>query len=219
VVFPAEACSNDPSDVCFPCSEPVASFAPSSGTVQEWKFYGGDAGGTLNQINTDSLLVLNCETGERRWHFQTVHHDLWDYDLPAQPVLAKVRRNGKELPALAQVTKTGFVFLFHRLTGEPLFEIEKRPVPKSDIPGEETWPTQSFPLKPPAFARQSMRLKDITDVTPESRKKCLEMVEGAVIDVSLFYPIGEKPTVLFPGLNGGGGASKLHGCAGVYSGW
>src|ERR1700739_3956215 len=83
------------------------------------------------------------------WYFQMVHHDIWAYDMPAQPVLITVRRDGREIPAVAQVTKMGFVFIFDRLTGKPLFPVEERPVPESNVPGEAAWPTQPFPLKPP----------------------------------------------------------------------
>jgi quinoprotein glucose dehydrogenase len=177
-------------------------------TSSSYDFYGGDRKGS--NLFSDSLVALDYRTGRRLWHFQTVHHDLWDYDLPAQPVLVTVRRDGRETPAVVQVTKTGFVFLFHRESGQPLFEIEEQPVPRSEIPGEETWPTQPYPRKPPPFARQSMRREDLTDVTPESRQECLTMVEEAVVDVSMYQPIGEKNRVVFPGLNGGtnwGGAS------------
>jgi quinoprotein glucose dehydrogenase len=171
-------------------------------------FYGGDRKGA--NLFSDSIVALDCKTGERKWHFQTVHHDLWDYDLPAQPVLATVQRDGKEVPAVAQVTKQGFVFVLHRLTGEPLFEVEERPAPKVATPGEQSWPTQPFPVRPAPFARQSMRPDEITDVTPESRAECLAMTEGAVFPSELFPPITDKATVLFPGLNGGanwGGAA------------
>jgi glucose dehydrogenase len=120
-----------------------------------------------------------------------------------------VRRDGEEVPAVAQVTKTGFTFLFHRVTGEPLFEIEERQVPPSEVPGEEAWPTQPFPVKPPPFARQSMTEDELTDVTPESREFCAKLIESAVLG-RFFTPVGLKPTVLFPGTNGGtnwGGAS------------
>jgi len=177
-------------------------------TSSSYDCYGGDRKGS--NLFSDSLVVLDYKTGRRLWHFQTVHHDLWDYDLPAQPVLVTVRRDGREVPAVAQVTKTGFVFLFQRETGRPLFEIEERPVPRSEIPGEETWPTQPYPRKPPPFARQSMSREDLTDVTPESRQECSAMVQDAVVDVAMYRPIGEKNMVVFPGLNGGanwGGAS------------
>jgi glucose dehydrogenase len=164
-------------------------------------FYGGDRHGA--NLFGDSVVALDCKTGKRRWHFQTVHHNLWDYDLPSQPVLVTVRLNGKTVEAVAQATKTGFVFLLDRETGKPLFEVQERRVPKSSIPGEESWPTQPFPVKPPPFARQSMRLDEMTNVTPESRAQCMEMIKDAVVDGRLYDPIGEKPTVMFPGTNGG----------------
>ena len=171
-------------------------------------FYGGDRKGA--NLFGDSIVALDCETGRRKWHYQTIHHDLWDWDLPAQPSLVTVRRDGKQIPAVAQVSKMGFLYLLDRLTGEPLFEIEDRSVPQSDIPGEQSYPTQPFPVRPPPFARQSMTMDDITNVTPESRAECLEMVKDAVVDGPMFRPIGTKLTVMFPGTNGGanwGGAS------------
>jgi quinoprotein glucose dehydrogenase len=169
--------------------------------------FGGDRRGA--NLFADSLLVLEATTGKRVWHFQTIHHNIWDYDLPAQPNLIQVKRGGKLLAAVSQVTKTGFVFLFERETGKPLFPIEERPVPPSEVPGEEAWPTQPHPVRPPPFARQSMRPEELTDVTPESRAFCEKLSEGAVFG-TLFTPIGLKPTILFPGTNGGanwGGAS------------
>ncbi len=170
-------------------------------------FYGGDRQGA--GLFGDSLVALEAATGKRLWHFQTVHHNIWDYDLPAQPNLVTVRRAGKDIPAVAQVTKTGFTFVFDRVTGQPLFDIQERPAPASDVPGEQAWPTQPRPVAPPPYARQSMRPDELTDVTPESRAYCKKLLEGAVLG-DLFTPIGLKPTVLFPGTNGGanwGGAS------------
>jgi glucose dehydrogenase len=164
-------------------------------------FYGGDRKGA--NLFSDSLVALDCETGERRWHFQTIHHDLWDWDLPSQPVLVEVVRNEKNVPAVVQVAKTGFIFVLNRLTGEPLFPIEERPVPPSPIPGEESWPTQPHPVKPPPVARQSITRADITNVTPESRAECLEMIQDAIVEGDVFRPIQEKLTVMFPGTNGG----------------
>lgn len=170
-------------------------------------FYGGDRKGA--NLFGDSLVALNASTGERLWHFQTVHHNLWDYDLPAQPNLVTVQRGGNLVPAVAQVTKTGFTFLFDRVSGKPLFEIVERAVPQTEVTGEQSWPTQPMPVKPPPYARQSMTREELTDVTPESRAYCAKLLEGAVFG-SLYTPIGLKPTVLFPGTNGGanwGGAS------------
>ncbi len=170
-------------------------------------YYGGDRKGA--GLFGDSLVAVDAETGKRLWHFQTVHHNLWDYDIPAQPTLVTVRHEGRMVDAVAQVTKTGFTFLFERTTGKPLFDIVEKPVPASDVPGEAAYPTQPFPVKPAPYARQSFRAEDLTDVTPESRAYCGKLIEGAVFG-SLFTPIGIKPTVLFPGTNGGanwGGAS------------
>ena len=138
-----------------------------------------------------------------------MHHNLWDYDLPAQPLLVQARHGGRSIDAVAQVTKTGFTFVFDRMTGEPLFPIEETPAPPSEVPGEQAWPTQPRPLKPPPYARQKMRPDELTNVTPESRAYCATLVEGAAFG-GIFTPIGLKPTVLFPGTNGGanwGGAS------------
>jgi quinoprotein glucose dehydrogenase len=169
--------------------------------------YGGDRKGA--NLFGDSVVALEAATGKRVWHFQTVHHNLWDYDLPAQPNLINVVRGGKLLPAVAQITKTGFVFVLDRLSGKPLFDVQERPVPKSEVPGEEAWPTQPFPVKPPPFARQSMKRDELTTVTPESRAACEKLIEDAFFG-GLYTPTGLKPTVLFPGTNGGanwGGAS------------
>ncbi len=169
--------------------------------------YGGDRKGS--NLFADSLVALDASTGKRLWHFQTVHHNIWDYDIPAAPTLVTVTRNGKPVAAVAQVTKTGYTFLFDRVTGKPLFDIEEVPVPPSEVPGEKAWPTQPRPVKPPPYARQSMRPEELTNVTPESRAYCAKILEGAVFG-SLYTPIGLKPTLLFPGTNGGanwGGAS------------
>jgi quinoprotein glucose dehydrogenase len=177
-------------------------------TSPAYDFFGGDRGGA--NLFGNSVVALDCATGRRVWHFQTIHHDVWDYDLPAAPVLVTLKRNGKELPAVAQVTKTGFVFVLHRETGEPLFPVEERPFPPSPIPGEKTHPTQPIPVRPPPFARQSMTRAELSDVTPESRRECEAIAEGALLDTSLYMPLGERDQALFPGLNGGanyGGAS------------
>ncbi|MGA2984220.1 MAG: pyrroloquinoline quinone-dependent dehydrogenase [Terriglobia bacterium] len=169
--------------------------------------YGGDRKG--KDLFGNSLAAVDANTGKLVWYYQIVHHDLWDYDLPAQPVLVTVRRNGKLVPGVAQVTKMGMMFLFNRVTGEPLFPIEERKVPASEIAGEETWPTQPFPLKPPPYARQSMSLDEITNVTPESRSECLQIM-GDALPKDIYTPWDSKLIYSFPGDNGGtnwGGAS------------
>ncbi len=163
-------------------------------------YYGGDRAG--QNLFGDCILALDAATGKRLWHFQTIHHDLWDWDLPAQPVLVTIHRDGKAIPAVAQVTKTGFLFVLDRLTGKPLFDVEERPVPQSQVPGEHTWPTQPFPVKPPPYARQTFSFDELTDVTPESRAECQKLIEGATTG-PMFRPIGLEYTVMFPGTNGG----------------
>ena len=169
--------------------------------------YGGERKG--QNLFGDSLVALDARTGKRLWHYQIVHHNLWDWDLPAQPNLVTLNREGKQVPAIAQATKMGFLFVFDRLTGKPLFDVEERPVPASDVPGEEAWPTQPFPVRPPSVARQSMTLEELTTVTPESRAECLRIVENARFG-KMYQPQGLDYTILFPGTNGGpnwGGAS------------
>jgi PQQ-dependent dehydrogenase (methanol/ethanol family) len=177
-------------------------------TSPSYDVYGGDRKGA--NLFGDSVVALDCKSGKMRWYYQTLHHDLWDYDLPAAPVLAEVKRDGKTIPAVAQVTKQGFVFVLDRETGKPLYPVEERPVPKSTLVGEETSPTQPYPVVTPPIARQSMTAAELTNVTPESRAECLANTQGAKLDVKVFDTLGEQDQALFPGLNGGpdyGGAS------------
>ena len=135
-------------------------------------FYGGDRHG--DNLFANCTIALEAKTGKRVWHFQTLRHDLWDHDLPVYPNLVTVTRNGKAIDAVAQVTKTGYVFLFDRETGKPLFDIEEKPVPASDIPGEQASPTQPIPVKPPPFAAQFLDETNITDIGESNRKSVLE---------------------------------------------
>ena len=162
--------------------------------------YGGERKG--RNLFGNALVAVDARTGKRIWHYQMVHHDLWDWDLPAQPLLIPVRRDGKDIPAVAQITKMGFVFVFNRVTGQPLFDIEERRFPASEVPGEETWPTQPVPVKPSSLARQTFSIEEVTDVTPESRAECLEIINNARIG-GFFEPQGLEYTILFPGTNGG----------------
>jgi quinoprotein glucose dehydrogenase len=136
------------------------------------------------------------------WHFQTVHHDLWDYDLPAPPNLITIRKNGKAIDAVAQTTKTGFLFVLDRETGEPLFPIEERKVPASNLPGEEAWPTQPFPLKPLPYARQMMTKDDLTNFSPGSYDSLLKKFNSMRYE-GLFTPPDLKGTLMLPGTRGG----------------
>ncbi len=157
--------------------------------------YGGDRHG--QNLFGDSVVAIEAATGRQRWHFQTLHHNIWDYDLPAQPLLVTVTHRGKPVDAVAQITKTGFVFLLDRDTGKPLFEVRETPVPPSKIPGEAAWPTQPIPVAPPPFARQSMRRDEL-----RPSDFCAEIAREATFG-SLYTPIGPQRTILFPGTNGG----------------
>ena len=165
-----------------------------------YDYYGGDRPGQNLFANT--VLALNGDTGKRIWHFQTVHHDLWDYDIGSQPNLVSLMRNGKRVDAVAQVTKMGFIFVLDRETGEPIFGVEERPVPRSTVPGEHSWPTQPFPVKPPPIARQSIRREELSRVTPDSAEKTARWFEK-VKTGPMYTPPGLEPLLFFPGLNGG----------------
>lgn len=135
-------------------------------------YYGGLRKGA--GLFAESLVCLDANTGKRVWHFQAVHHGLWDYDLASPPNLVTIKVNGRTIDAVAQAGKTGFVYVFDRVTGKPVWPIEERPVPQSDVPGEETSPTQPFPSKPAPIAQQGFTEKDVVDFTPEIRAKGLE---------------------------------------------
>jgi quinoprotein glucose dehydrogenase len=164
-------------------------------------FYGGDRIGANLFANT--LLALDAETGQRVWHFQTVHHDLWDRDLPAAPNLVTVTREAKHVDAVAQITKTGFVFLFDRQSGRPLFPIEERPVPPSNLQGEQAWPTQPFPLEPEPFARQVITEMDLTELSPNARAAALRRFRALRWE-GLYTPPSREGTIVLPGFDGGG---------------
>ena len=164
-------------------------------------FYGGDRVGA--NLFANSLLALDAATGKRIWHFQTVHHDLWDRDLPAAPNLVSVIRDGRRVDAVAQITKSGFVFLFDRTTGAPLFPIEERAMPASDLAGEQAWPTQPIPVKPTPFARQSMTVANVTDLTRAANTAALRRFETLRHD-ALFAPPSVQGSILLPGFDGGG---------------
>jgi quinoprotein glucose dehydrogenase len=164
-------------------------------------FYGGDRAGA--NLFANSLLALDAETGKRLWHFQTVHHDIWDRDLPAAPNLVTVMRDGNRLDAVAQITKSGFVFLFDRESGTPLFPVEERAVPSSDLRGEHAWPTQPFPLKPAPFARQVMSEADLTTISPDAHAEALRRFRRLRSN-GLFTPPSTQGSVVLPGFDGGG---------------
>src|SRR5207249_2991434 len=124
-------------------------------------FYGGFRKGS--NLFSDTVLALDATTGERKWHYQTVHHDLWDYDNPPAPILVTLRNGNTSRDAVVQLTKMGLVFVLDRDTGAPIFPVQEVPVPRSDVPGEETWPTQLIPLKPPPLARLAITEADLTN--------------------------------------------------------
>jgi quinoprotein glucose dehydrogenase len=164
-------------------------------------FYGGARIGANLFANT--LLALDAATGRRIWHYQTVHHDLWDRDLPAAPNLVTVSRDGRRVDAVAQITKSGFVFLFDRASGQPLFPIDERAVPPSDLHGEQAWPTQPIPSKPAPFARQSMTEADLTTLSPGAHDEALRRWRTLRPNV-LFTPPSREGSIVLPGFDGGG---------------
>src|SRR6202022_4458824 len=148
-----------------------------------------------NGLFGETLVCLDAKTGKRMWHFQFVHHGLWDYDIPTTPNLLDITLNGRRIKAVAQVTKQAFTYVFDRVTGQPVWPIEERPVPQSDMPREQTSPTQPFPTKPPAFDRQNISIDDLIDFTPELRAEAIKMVADYKLG-GVFTP----PVV--PGANG-----------------
>ena len=170
-------------------------------------YYGGHRPGA--NLFAESLVALDLETGERVWHFQVVHHGLWDYDLPAAPNLIDVTVGGRPIKAVAQITKQGFTFVFDRVTGEPVWPIEERPVPTdTDIEGEVPWPTQPFPTRPAPFDDQGVALDDLVDFTPEIRRMAVEAVAPYRIG-PLYTPHSKRGTIVRPGFSAGswGGAA------------
>lgn len=179
-------------------------FVPTGSAA--FDFYGGDRPG--DNLFSNTLLALDARTGKKIWHYQLVHHDILDRDLPAPPNLITVKHNGKQIDAVAQITKHGFIFLFNRENGKPLFDIEELPVPSSDIPGEVASRTQPFPVKPAPFARQSFTREDL-NATASGRDSLLEKLLASRSE-GPFTPLSRKGTIIFPGLDGGaewGGAA------------
>jgi quinoprotein glucose dehydrogenase len=177
-------------------------------------FYGGNRPG--QSLFSDSLVCLDARTGQRVWHFQLVHHDIWDWDIAAPPVLLDITVGGKKIKAVAQVTKQAFTYVFDRVTGKPVWPIEERPVPQSDVPGEKTWPTQPFPTKPAAFDRQGTSLDDLIDFTPELHAEAVKMASQYKLGPLYTPPIvadsgGKLATLMLPshlgGANWQGGAA------------
>lgn len=175
-------------------------FLPVSTPSNDW--YGGARLGA--NLFAESLVCLDGRTGKERWHFQTVHHGLWDYDLASQPTLIQVRRGGRTIDAVAVAGKTGFIYAFDREAGTPLWPIEERPVPPSDVPGEIASHTQPYPTKPAPFARQGFGLSDVVDFTPAIRAQALERLKGRRLG-PIFTPPSLPGTIVSPGWIGGAG--------------
>ncbi len=193
----------------------LTSFDPQLGLIYlpygspTYDFYGGDRKGA--NLFGNSLVALDAQTGKLKWYFQTVHHDIWDYDLEPAPILIDVTRAGKKIPAVAITSKTGLVFILDRANGKPLYDVEERAVPQSDVPGEHSWPTEPFPVKPAPLARMSFDpAKDLAKVTPEQEKFCSDLVaaDGGMVNRGPFTPYGLQNSVVFPGTLG---ATNWHG--------
>ncbi|MEO8127216.1 MAG: PQQ-binding-like beta-propeller repeat protein [Bryobacteraceae bacterium] len=168
-------------------------------------FYGADRHG--DGLYGNCLVALDAATGKLKWYQQLVHHDLWDFDPAAAPVLFEAMQNGRSVPAVAQITKMGILFAFNRITGKPLYGMEERPVPQSTVPGEKTAATQPFPLKPPPLSRVEFTKDEIYNLTPEHAAFCRELFDKNKMQIgSLYTPLGlEVNTLMFPSTLGGGG--------------
>ncbi len=165
-------------------------------------FYGADRKG--KDLFGNSLVALHADTGKLAWYFQTVHHDTWDYDLESSPVLMEVKKDRKKIPAVAIIGKAGLMFILDRRSGKPIFGVEERPTPPSEVPGEESYPTQPFPVKPLPLGRHSFSADEIADVTPEQKKICTDLMatEGGMAFGGPYTHYGPKLTIVFPGTLG-----------------
>jgi quinoprotein glucose dehydrogenase len=177
-------------------------------------YYGGTRPG--NNLFAESIVCLDAKTGKRVWHFQTLHHGIWDYDLPAAPILTDITVDGRKIKAIAQVSKQAYVYVLDRVTGKPIWPIEERPVPKGEVPGEWYSPTQPIPTRPPAFDQQGVAEKDLLDYTPELKAESLRIINqynyGPLFTPPevVGTPKGKMGTIYQPGTNGGadwGGAA------------
>lgn len=163
--------------------------------------FGGSRPGA--NLYSSSLLALDAATGKLKWYYQMTHHDIYDWDANAPPTLIDVNKNGTRIPALAQSTKQGLMFILNRLTGEPIFGAEERPVPPLDALGDAAWPTQPFPLKPPPISRTSMTREEVNKTSPESEKACKALYD-TMVQAGPYTPYGMVPSLVFPSSEGGG---------------
>ncbi len=169
-------------------------------------YYGGHRPG--NSLFSESLVAVDLTTGKRKWHYQLTHHGIWDHDIPCAPILADLNINGKVVKAVAQATKQGWVYVFDRATGQPVWPIEERPVEKGDVPGENYSPTQPFVSKPPPFERQGVAIDDLIDFTPELRAEAVKLVSRYKIGPMFTPPVvskweGPLATLMLPNVTGG----------------
>lgn len=171
-----------------------------TGTAR-YDFYGGNRAG--NNLFANSILALDARTGKRLWHFQAVHHDLWDYDFPQAPKLLTIHKDGKNIPALVQASKQGFLYVLDRRTGKPIWPIVERAVPASDVPGEKASPTQPFPTWPKPFSRQSFTEADINPYISDADKAKVRELFKTARNEGLFTPPSVQGTISMPGHNGG----------------
>jgi quinoprotein glucose dehydrogenase len=174
-------------------------FVPTGSATYD--FWGGYRKGS--NLFSNCIIALNASTGKRIWHYQTVHHDMWDRDLPAPPTLITVTKNGKKIDAIAQITKHGYTFVLERATGKPVFSINEVPVPQSDLAGEKSWATQPIPTLPEPFMRQNFLEKDIINISPEHHAEILEQFKP-LKSGGIWIPPSTQGHVLFPGFDGGG---------------
>ena len=178
-------------------------YLPTSTPSNDW--YGGLRPG--DNLFAESIVAVDIETGQRVWHFQAIHHGLWDWDFPTGPNLIDITVDGRSIRALAQVSKQGFTYVFDRATGDPVWPIEERPVPQGNVPGEWYSPTQPFPTKPPPFDRQGITSDDVIDFTPELREEAIAIVDRRARFGPIFSPPvlrgAEKPVIQVPGAGGG----------------
>jgi glucose dehydrogenase len=168
------------------------------------QYYGGHR--AQQNLYSSSVVALDASTGKVRWHFQLTHHDVWDYDNAATPALVDVMRKDRRIPAVVTVAKSGLMFFLERTTGKPIYPVEERSVPQSDIPGEDTWPTQPFPVKPPPLSRLSITPDDIFTGEPTHQKFCSDLVEkiGGIHNLGPYTPYSSREfRILFPGQQGG----------------